>query len=170
MFFADIGLYLLLEGIVVHCNAVPQLATNVRLTVQEWRSLLLFNHVPTVRVYIDQAVGRLKRGSVSTKGLLEHDSLLLDAHIDIVEAPPHILLPVEDEGVVMAALGRTIVDQDSVQVVGNVPVITKCGPHLVLFLLNLLCYSSHLTFNGMLVRRQYIRCIDQSRLVRILTF
>ena len=107
---------------------------------------------------------------MSAKSLLEYDIFLFNAHINIIKAPPYTLLSVKDKGVVMATLSRAIVDQDSVQVVGNVPIVTKCGPHLVLFLLNLLCYSSHLTFNGMLVRRQYIRCIDQSRLVRILTF
>ena len=107
---------------------------------------------------------------MSAKGFLEYDSFLLEANIYIIKAPPYILFPVVDEGIVVATLCCAIVNQDSVQVVGNVPVVTKCGPHLVLFLLNLLCYSSHLTFNGMLVRRQYIRCIDQSRLVRVLTF
>ena len=91
---------------------------------------------------------------MSAKGLLEYDTFLLSLNINIIKAPPCILLSVIDERVVVATLSRAIVDQDSVQVVGNVPVVTKCGPHLVLFLLNLLCYSRHLTFNGMLVGRQ----------------
>ena len=61
----------------------------------------------------------------------------------------------------MATLSRAIVDQDSVQVVGNVPVVTERGPNLVFLLLNLLSYRRHLTFNSMLVGRQYIRCVNQ---------
>ena len=106
---------------------------------------------------------------MSAKGLLKHDSLLLQAHIYIIKAPPYILLPVIDEGVVVAALSRAIMDQNSVQVVGNIPIVTKRGPHLIFFLLNLLRYRRHLTLNGMLVGRQYIRCVDQGRLVRVCT-
>ena len=160
MFFAHICLDLLLEGIVVDSDAVAQLSANVYFAVKEGRGLLLFNHVPTVGIYIDQTVGCLERCSMSAKGLLEYDIFLLDAHINVIKAPPHILLSVKDEGVVVAALSCAVVDQDSVQVVGNVPVITKGSSHLVFFLLNLLRNCRHLTFNGMLVGCQYIRCVD----------
>ena len=97
---------------------------------------------------------------MSAKGFLEYDSFLLEANIYIIKAPPYILFPVVDEGIVVATLCCAIVNQDSMQVVGNIPIVTKRGPYLILFLLNLLRYRSHFTLNGMPVGRQYIRCVD----------
>ena len=114
VFFAHIGLNLLLEGIVVNCDAVPQLSANVHFAVQEGRSLLLFNLIPAEGVYIDQTIGCLERCSMSAKGLLEYDTFLLSLNINIIKAPPCILLSVIDERVVVATLSRAIVDQNSV--------------------------------------------------------
>ena len=110
MFFAHISLNLLLEGIVVDCDAVPQLSANVHIAVKEGRSLLLLNHVLTEGVYIDQTVSSLERCSMSAKGLLEYDIFLLNAHINIIKAPPYILLSVKDEGVVVTTFSRAIMD------------------------------------------------------------
>ena len=160
MFFAHICLNLLLEGVVIDSDAVSQLSTNVYIAVKEGRGRLLLNHAPTEGIYIDQAVGCLQRCSMTAKGLLEYDIFRLNAHINVIKAPPHILLSVIDEGVVVAALSCAVVDQDSVQVVCYVSVVTKGCSDLVFFLLNLLRDRRHLMLNGMLVGGQYIRCID----------
>jgi len=68
---------------------------------------------------------------LAAEGLLHDDVLDFDTHIHIAEAPPEVLFAIEDEAVVVATFGRTIMNQDSVQVVRHVAIVRKSCTQLL---------------------------------------
>ena len=147
------ALILLLEGVVVHGDPIPQVALDLHEFAHEERRHLLWLHlVLAVLVDVDKGVSCLGRCCLASKRLLENDIFDLHGYVDITKAPPNILLAVIDEWVVVTTFSGSIVNQDSVQIVSNVVVIAECWFDKIFFLLDLLLDLCLLLFDGCLER------------------
>lgn len=133
------ALVLLDKRVVVYSDLVSEVAIDIHEFSHEERCHLLgFQLILAKLIDVNQRVGRLMRLRLASEGFAEDHIFDLHGHIDVAEAPPAVLLPVVDEGVIVATLGSPIVNQNSVQVIRDIAVLAEGRTHHVLLLLDLL--------------------------------
>lgn len=131
-------LLLLSEGVVSHDDLLFQGVGSLEQFPHLMRGKSFFFDVgPHELVHVNQAVGRLGRHLFSAEGFFHDD--VFDLHLDgvVIESPPYVLLAVVDEGVVMASLGISVVNEDALEVVRDALEISEGILDLALLVLDL---------------------------------
>ena len=109
-------------------------------------------------IHVDKSIGTGL--TYTAPGLVKHLALLLNGHFVVVEPEPILRGTIVDEGVIVAAFGSSVVDDDGVQVVGVLLKLTEREINGRFQFINLLLDGYLFLLKGLLDDFEGFYCFD----------